>query len=149
MSPPFKNFSNDNLGPWPPLGPSLVMALDGGERLVQSTFHEKSLMGIIISQEILPRIFALPGSFQFSATLSLIFKCNQLLCNKTKSGTEVITSVTLCKQSKHMVPATEGENFGEPTSSVTLKSFFYHIIQRMELEIECRIVTAESALKKP
>ena len=36
-------------------------------------FHQfsknKPLIGVIISHEILPRIFALPGSFQFSATL--------------------------------------------------------------------------------
>ena len=40
------------------------------EHLVSLTFQNKPLMGVIISQEILPQIFALPGSFQFSATLA-------------------------------------------------------------------------------
>ena len=44
--------------------------LDGGFGcLVSLIFEKKPLMWVIISQEILPRIFALPGSFEFSATL--------------------------------------------------------------------------------
>ena len=44
------------------------------EQLVSLPFQNKPLMGVIISQEILPRIFALAGSFQFSATLRYILQ---------------------------------------------------------------------------
>ena len=44
---------------------------NGFERLVSLTFPKMPFTGVIISQEILPQIFALPGSFQFSATLTI------------------------------------------------------------------------------
>ena len=48
---------------------------NGFEHLVSLTFPKMPFTGVIISQEILPQIFALPGNFQFSATLSMLELC--------------------------------------------------------------------------